>query len=47
MAKEIPIGADGGARETVEFKQTLAAHHPELPPVYPRERKTPQFRAGI
>jgi fluoroacetyl-CoA thioesterase len=34
MAKEIPIGANGEARETVEFKHTLAAHHPELPPVY-------------
>jgi len=34
MAKEIPIGAKGEARETVEFKHTLAAHHPELPPVY-------------
>jgi fluoroacetyl-CoA thioesterase len=34
MAKPIPIGARGEARETVEFKHTLAAHHPELPPVY-------------
>ncbi|HXO35569.1 MAG TPA: hotdog domain-containing protein [Candidatus Acidoferrales bacterium] len=34
MAKEIPIGAKGEARETVEFRHTLAAHHPELPPVY-------------
>ena len=34
MAKEIPIGAHGEATETVEFKHTLAAHHPELPPVY-------------
>lgn len=34
MAKEIPIGANGEARETVEFKHTLAAHHAELPPVY-------------
>jgi fluoroacetyl-CoA thioesterase len=34
MAKEIPIGANGEARETVEFKHTLAAHHHELPPVY-------------
>ena len=34
MAKDIPIGVRGGARETVEFKHTLAAHHPELPPVY-------------
>ena len=34
MAGEIPIGTRGEARETVEFKHTLAAHHPELPPVY-------------
>ncbi len=34
MAKQIPIGARGEARETVEFKHTLTAHRPELPPVY-------------
>ena len=34
LAKEIPIGARGEAGETVEFKHTLTAHHPELPPVY-------------
>lgn len=34
MAKPIPIGARGEARETVEFKHTLTAHHAELPPVY-------------
>lgn len=34
MAKEIPIGARATAEETVEFKHTLTAHHPELPPVY-------------
>ncbi|MGA8761810.1 MAG: hypothetical protein WB562_02885 [Candidatus Sulfotelmatobacter sp.] len=34
MAREIPIGARGEAKETVEFKHTLTAHHPELPPVY-------------
>ena len=34
MAKPIPIGTRGEARETVEFKHTLTAHHPELPPVY-------------
>ena len=34
MAKEIPIGTRGEAEETVEFKHTLTAHHPELPPVY-------------
>ncbi len=34
MAKPIPIGARGEADETVEFKHTLTAHHPELPPVY-------------
>jgi len=34
MAKEMPIGVRGAAEETVEFKHTLTAHHPELPPVY-------------
>jgi fluoroacetyl-CoA thioesterase len=34
MAKAIPIGARGDAEETVQFKHTLTAHHPELPPVY-------------
>ena len=34
MPKAIPIGARGEADETVEFKHTLTAHHPELPPVY-------------
>jgi fluoroacetyl-CoA thioesterase len=34
MAKEIPIGARGEARETVEFKHTLTSHHAELPPIY-------------
>lgn len=34
MAKPMPLGARGQAEETVEFKHTLTAHHPELPPVY-------------
>lgn len=34
MAKDIPIGARAVAEETVEFRHTLTAHHPELPPVY-------------
>src|ERR1700741_5099881 len=34
MAKQVPIGAHGEAAETVEFKHTLTAHHPHLPPVY-------------
>jgi fluoroacetyl-CoA thioesterase len=34
MAKPMPIGANATAEETVEFKHTLTAHHPELPPVY-------------
>jgi fluoroacetyl-CoA thioesterase len=34
VAKPIPIGARGEARETVEFKHTLAAHDARLPPVY-------------
>jgi fluoroacetyl-CoA thioesterase len=34
MAKTIPIGTRGKAEETVEFKHTLTAHRPELPPIY-------------
>ena len=34
MAKEIPIGARGEARETVEFKHTLTAYNAKLPSVY-------------
>jgi fluoroacetyl-CoA thioesterase len=34
MARPIPIGVRGEAAETVETRHTLAAHHPELPPVY-------------
>ena len=34
MARPIPIGVRGEARETVELKHTLAGQHPELPPVY-------------
>lgn len=34
MPKPIPIGTRATAEETVEFKHTLTAHHPQLPPVY-------------
>jgi fluoroacetyl-CoA thioesterase len=34
MILPVPIGARGESEETVELKHTLAAHHPELPPVY-------------
>ena len=34
MARPIPIGACAEAAEIVERRHTLAAHHPELPPVY-------------
>ena len=34
MAKTVELGARGEAAETVEFKHTLTAHHPQLPPVY-------------
>jgi predicted thioesterase len=34
MTLPIPIGAYGDAEETVGLQHTLAAHHPELPPVY-------------
>ena len=50
MARAIPIGVRGEAEETVEFKYTLTAHHPELPPVYStpdmvRLMETAAFRA--
>jgi len=50
MAKPFPIGARGEAQETVEFKHTLTAQHPELPPVYStpdmiRLMETAAFRA--
>src|SRR5215470_16002913 len=32
--KPVPIGASGSAEGTVEFKHTLTAHHPDLPPVF-------------
>ena len=32
--KQVPMGARGEAEETAEFKHTLTAHHPQLPPVY-------------
>ena len=34
MAKEMPLGARGEVEQTVELKHTLAAHNPNLPPVY-------------
>jgi fluoroacetyl-CoA thioesterase len=34
VAREVPMGARGEARATVEFKHTLTAHHAELPSVY-------------
>src|SRR5271163_2755432 len=34
MTQDLSIGARGEARETVEFKHTLTAQHPALPPVY-------------
>jgi hypothetical protein len=34
MPRPIPIGVRGEAAETVELKHTIAANHPELPPVY-------------
>src|ERR1022692_4776977 len=50
MAKQIPIGARGEARETVEFQHTLTAHDARLPPVYStpdmiRLMETAAFRA--
>jgi len=34
MARHIPLGVSAEAEETVDLQHTLAAHHPELPPVY-------------
>jgi fluoroacetyl-CoA thioesterase len=34
MPKLIPIGARATAEQIVEFRHTLTAHHPELPPVF-------------
>ena len=34
MAKAMPLGARGEVEQTVELKHTLAAHNPNLPPVY-------------
>ena len=34
MPKPVPTGTRGEARQTVEFKHTLTAHHEQLPPVY-------------
>ena len=34
MSKQIPLGTRGLAEEIVDFKHTLTAYHPELPPVY-------------
>ena len=34
MAKAMPIGVRGEVEQTVEVKHTLAAHNPNLPPVY-------------
>jgi fluoroacetyl-CoA thioesterase len=50
LSKEFPVGARGEASETVEFKHTLTAHHPQLPPVYStpdmiRLMETAAFRA--
>jgi predicted thioesterase len=32
--KTVPMGARGEAEQVVKFEHTLAAHHPQLPPVY-------------
>lgn len=39
MAKNVPLGARASVEQTVEFKHSLAAHHPDLPPVL----STPQM----
>jgi len=32
--KPVPIGVRAAANQVVAFEHTLAAHHPQLPPVY-------------
>ena len=32
--KTVPMGAQGEAEQVVKFEHTLAAHNPQLPPVY-------------
>jgi predicted thioesterase len=34
MAKDVPIGIQGQAQETVEHRHTLSYHNPALPPIY-------------
>ena len=34
MPKNVPIGARGEARETVDFEHTLTSHDKRLPPIY-------------
>jgi fluoroacetyl-CoA thioesterase len=34
MLKPVPVGTRGEAEQTVEFRHTLTANHPDLPPVY-------------
>ena len=48
--KLVPLGVHATSQETVEFKHTLTAHHPELPPVYStpdmiRQMETAAFHA--
>ncbi|MGA9642238.1 MAG: thioesterase [Terriglobales bacterium] len=50
MTRPVPIGVCGDAEEVVDRQHTLAAHHPELPPVYStpdmiRLMETASFRA--
>ncbi|HLH07899.1 MAG TPA: hotdog domain-containing protein [Terriglobales bacterium] len=34
MSRPVPVGAHAEVEEVVEFKHTLTAFHPQLPPVY-------------
>jgi predicted thioesterase len=34
MAKQVPLGIQGHAEETVEHQHTLSYHKAELPPIY-------------
>ena len=46
MAKPIPIGARGESETRVEFKHTLTAWRPELPPVYSTPHMIGQMEAA-
>ncbi len=46
MAKPIPVGTRGESETRVEFKNTLTAWRPELPPVYSTPNMIGQMEAA-